>query len=147
MTCLECNKELGYIDHREAMETLGLELCKRHKKRIDKLIKTNNTPVAAIQLYYGLKAEGESPMLEWWDGSKFVDLAFSRVKLNIEIDDKYEKLTDKQAINHLQEVMHSFKNGFTTIKIPHTLVANHLKETVDNILGIMEGLRANIKVI
>ena len=147
MTCLECDKELSYIDHKESMESLGVELCPRHKKRIDRLIKTNNTPVAAIQLYYELKATGESPMLEWWDGSKFVDLAFSRVKLNIEIDDQYEKLTDVQAIEHLQDVMQSFKNGFTTIRIPDTLVRFHLKDTVQTILGIMEGLRANVKLI
>ena len=134
------------MDHREAMETLGVELCAKHKKRIDRLMRTNNTPVAAIQLYYGLKEVGESPMLEWWDGNKFVDLAFSRVKLNIEIDDQYEKLTDQQAINHLEEVMHSFKNGFTTIRIPHTLIRHHLNDTVSNIIGIMEGLRANLKV-
>ena len=147
MTCLECNKELSYIDHRKSMEELGVELCEKHRKRMEKLIKSNNTPVTAIKLYYGLKEVGESPMLEWWDGTKFIDLAFSRVKLNIEIDDKYERLTDKQAINHLEQVMHSFKNGFTTIRIPHTLVQNHLKETINNILGIMEGLRANVKVI
>ena len=135
------------MDHREAMESLGVELCSKHKKRIEKLIKSNNTSLAAIQLYYGLKAVGESPMLEWWDGNKFVDLAFSRVKLNIEIDDQYEKLTDQQAINHLEEVMHSFKNGFTTIRIPHTLVKYHLNDTVTNILGIIEGLKANVKVI
>ena len=147
MTCLECNKELSYMDHREAMDSLGVELCKRHKKRIDKLIRTNNTPLAAIKLYYGLKAAGESPMLEWWDGNKFIDLAFSRVKLNIEIDDKYEKLTDQQVIEYLNKVMQSFSNGFTTIKIPHSLVDHHLKETVNNILAIMEGLRENAKVI
>ena len=135
------------MDHREAMESLGVELCRKHKKRIEKLIKSNNTSLAAVQLYYGLKAVGESPMLEWWNGNKFVDLAFSRVKLNIEIDDQYDKLTDQQAINHLEEVMHSFKNGFTTIRIPHTLVKYHLNDTVTNILGIIEGLRLNIKVI
>ena len=135
------------MDHREAMESFGVELCSRHKKRIDKLIRTNKTPVAAIQLYYGLKNVGESPMLEWWDGDKFVDLAFSRVKLNIEIDDQYEKLTDEQAINYLQEVMQSCKDGFTTINIPDMLIKYHLKDTVNNILGIMEGLKANIKVI
>ena len=135
------------MDHRAAMESLGVELCARHKKRIDKLIRANNTPVAAVQLYYGLKAAGESPMLEWWDGSKFIDLAFSRVKLNIEIDDQYEKLTDQQAIDHLSDMMQSFKNGFTTIRIPHTLISYHLNDTVTNILGIMEGLKTNLKVI
>ena len=102
--------------------------------------------MAAIQLYYGLKSVGESPMLEWWDGRKFVDLSFSRVKLNIEIDDKYEKLPFDIAIEYLQESMHSYKNGFTTIKVPHTLVKYNLRETVENILGIIEELRVRVKI-
>jgi very-short-patch-repair endonuclease len=56
-------------------------------------------------------------------------------------------LTHEQAINDLERTMHSFKNGFTTIRIPHVLIKHYLKETVNNILGIMEGLKANIKVI
>jgi len=147
MKCLECNKELSYLDHRNAMESLSVELCSRHKKRMEKLIKKNNTPTEAIQLYYGLKAAGVHPMLEWWDGKKFVDIAFSRVKLNIEIDTEYQMMTHEQAINELEETMHSFKNGFTTIRIPHSLIKHYLQDIVRNILGIMEGLRANIKAI
>jgi very-short-patch-repair endonuclease len=112
-----------------------------------KLVEKNNTPIEAIQLYYGLKAVGINPMLEWWDGKKFIDIAISRVKLNIEIDVEYHMLTHEQAINDLERTMHSFKNGFTTIRIPHVLIKHYLKETVNNILGIMEGLKANIKVI
>lgn len=129
------------------MEFYGVELCSRHKERMDKLVRQNNTPLEAIQLYYGLKLAGVNPMLEWWDGKKSVDIAFSRVKLNIEIDTEYHMLTHEQAINDLEETMHSFKNGFTTIRIPSTLIKYYLKETVNNILGIKEGLRANIKVI
>lgn len=146
MTCLECNNELNYLDHRASIESFGVELCAKHKKRMDRLVRTNKTPVAAIQLYYGLKAVGESPMLEWWDGNKFVDLSFSRVKLNIEIDDKYEKLSYDEAIDYLQESMHYFKNGFTTIKVPHTLIKYNLKETVDNILGIIGELKAKVRI-
>lgn len=147
MNCIECNKELGYLDHKNSMDTLGIELCHQHHKRMKKLIKQNGTPLEAIRLYYGLKEVGVNAMLEWWDGKKSVDIAISRVKLNIEIDTKYHMMTHEQAINDLEETMHSFKNGFTTIRIPHVLIKHYLKETVDNILGIMEGLRANIKVI
>ena len=86
-------------------------------------------------------------MLEWWDGKKSVDIAFSRVKLNIEIDMEYQMLTHEQAMNDLEETMHSFQNGFTTIRIPKSLIKYYLNETVNNILGIKEGLRANIKAI
>lgn len=147
MKCLECNIELGYLDHRNSMDSLGIELCDQHRSRMEKLINQNGTPLEAIQLYYGLKDEGVNAMLEWWDGKKSVDIAISRVKLNIEIDCEYHMMTHEQAINDLEEAMHSFKNGFTTIRIPHVLIKHYLKETVLNIIGIMEGLRANIKVI
>jgi hypothetical protein len=129
------------------MDSLGIELCEQHRSRMEKLINQNGTPLEAIQLYYGLKEEGINAMLEWWDGKKSVDIAISRVKLNIEIDCEYHMMTHEQAINDLEEAMHSFKNGFTTIRIPHVLIKHYLKETVFNIIGIMEGLRANIKVI
>ena len=32
-------------------------------------------PAEAGMLYYGLKEAGIKPMLAWWDGKKFVDLA------------------------------------------------------------------------
>jgi hypothetical protein len=129
------------------MDTLGVELCTVHQARITKLIATKETPREAIQLYYGLKEAGVAAMLEWWDGNKAIDIAISRVKLNIEIDTEYHMMTHEQAINDLEETMHSFKNGFTTIRIPHVLIKYYLKETVVNILGIMEGLRVHLKAI
>ena len=129
------------------MDAVGVELCDQHFIRMQKLIELHETSLEAIQLYYGLKAARVNAMLEWWDGKKSIDIAISRVKLNIEIDTQYHMLTHEQAINDLEETMHSFKNGFTTIRIPHVLIKHYLKETVQNILGIMEGLRENIKVI
>ena len=147
MTCIECKKELSYIDHRKSIDFVGAELCSQHRIRMEKLILKYNTSSEAIQLYYGLKEAGLKPIIEWWDGKKFVDLALSRVKLNIEIDTEYEMITHEQAMNDLEESMHSFKNGFTTIRIPHIVIKHNLKETVSNIKGIVEGLKANIKVI
>ncbi|MDP5231272.1 MAG: hypothetical protein NWQ38_12840 [Cellulophaga sp.] len=147
MKCLECKKELSYIDHKNAFDTYGVELCKPHKVRIDKLVSSKNTPIEAVQLYYGLKAIGITSMLEWWDGKKSVDLAISRVKLNIEIDTDYTTITHEQAILDLEEAMHSFKNGFTTIRIPHVVIKYYLKETVKNIEAIVEGLKEDIKTI
>lgn len=147
MTCLECNKELGYTNHKISMDTIGVELCEVHQGRIAKLIDTNATPREAVQLYYGLKEAGVNAMLEWWDGNKSIDIAISRVKLNIEVDTEYHMMTHEQAINDLEKTMHSFKNGFTTIRIPHVLIKFYLKETVVNILGIMDGLRVHLKTI
>lgn len=147
MTCLECNKKLNYLEHKNSMETLGVELCTKHQERIKYLIKEKGTSIEAIQLYYGLKEAGVNPMLEWWDGKRSIDIAISRVKLNIQIDSEYHRLTHEQAMNNLQGTMYSFKNGFTTIRIPHFLIKHYPEETVENIIGIMEGLKANLKVI
>jgi archaellum component FlaC len=129
------------------MESLGVHLCERHTHLIKKVVLDNNTSVEAIQLFYALKEAGVHPMLEWWDGKKSVDIAISRVKLNIEIDKNYNMITHEQAISDLEDAMHSFKNGFTTIRIPHLAIKYYLEETVQNILGIISGLKANIKAI
>ncbi len=147
MICLECKKELSCIEHKNAINAFGVELCTKHQVRLNKLILKNNTPREAIQLYYGLKEKKLNPMLEWWDGKKSIDIAISRVKLNIEIDTEYNMLTHEQAINDLEEAMHSFKNGFTTIKIPNDLIKHYFNETINNIIGIVEGLNVNIKKI
>ncbi len=147
MNCLECNSKLTNIEHEKSISNYGVELCNRHRLRIDQLVLTKNTPREAIQLYYALKEAGITAMLEWWDGKKSVDLAINRVKLNIEIDTNYNTITHEQAILDLEEAMHSFKSGFTTIRIPHIVIKYYLKDTVRNIQGIIEGLKVNIKVI
>jgi len=147
MNCLECQKELKDGELNEALVAYQVPLCSKHKKRLDGLIKDHNTPVEAIQLYYGLKQADISPMLEWWNGKRSVDIAISRAKLNIIIDTEYDQMTQEEAISDLEHTMHSFKNGFTTIRIPHTLVKHYLLETVQNIIGIVEGIKANVRAI
>ena len=147
MTCKDCGKVIGYAEHKTSMDLIGVELCSRHTGLIQQIIQDNQTPVEAVQLFYALKEAGASPMLEWWDGQKSVDIAFSRVKLNIEIDQDFNQMTHQRAIQDLGNARESFKKGFTTVRIPSLAVKYYLKETVENILDIVEGLRANIKVI
>ncbi|NAY90825.1 hypothetical protein GTQ34_02745 [Muricauda sp. JGD-17] len=147
MTCKDCDKNIGRQEYESSQNSLGVELCKKHTSLIKKVILENNTPLEAIHLFYALKAAGANPMLEWWDGKKSVDIAISRVKLNIEIDRDYATITHEQAISDLEQAMQSFQNGFTTIRIPNIAVKYYLKDTVNNILGIIEGLKANIKVV
>ncbi len=147
MACKDCGKDISPQQLKDSKASLGVELCERHTRLIKKVILDNDTPIDAIHLFYALKEAGVHPMLEWWDGKKSVDIAISRVKLNIEIDQNYNMITHEQAINDLEDAMHSFKNGFTTIRIPHLAIKYYLDETVENILGIISGLKANIKAI
>ena len=45
MTCLECKKELGYVDHKNSMDAFGVELCHQHRVRMEKLMDQNGTPL------------------------------------------------------------------------------------------------------
>lgn len=147
MTCLECKKELSYLDHRKAIELFDVELCEAHRARMERLMKFQNAPAEAIILYYALKKAGIKAMLAWWDGKKTVDLAVSRVKLNIEIDRGQESLSYEQAMAELGKAMHAYQDGFTTLRIPDYLVKTDLKVTLESILGIIEGLKPNLKVV
>ena len=102
MTCLECEKELSYMYHRRSMDLFQAELCPYHRKRLERLLAKSHLPVEAVILYYGLRQEGIRPMLAWWDGKRTVDLAISRVRLNIEIDRGYESLSHQQAMQELE---------------------------------------------
>ena len=147
MTCLECKKELSYLDHRKAIELFDVELCGVHRTRMERLIKSHKASAEAIILYYGLRRAGVRAMLAWWDGSKTVDLAVSRVKLNIEMDFEREPISFEQAIAELGESFYVYHDGFTTLRIPHFLVRSHLNETVEIILGIIAGLKSTLKVL
>ena len=147
MTCLECKKELSYMDHRKAIELFDVELCEAHRARMERLMKSQNAPAEAIILYYALKKAGVKAMLAWWDGKRTVDLAISRVRLNIEIDRGEESLSYEQALEELGQAMHAYQDGFTTLRIPHYLVKTDLKVTLESILGIIEGLKPRLKVV
>jgi very-short-patch-repair endonuclease len=103
--------------------------------------------VEAVILYYGLRQEGIRPMLAWWDGKRTVDLAISRVRLNIEIDRGYESLSHQQAMQELESNLYAFRDGFTHIQIPRDLVRNHVGETVEVILRVMQSLREKTRVV
>lgn len=147
MTCLECKKELSYLDHRKAIELFEVELCEAHRARMVRLMKIQHTPVEAIILYYALKRAGVKAMLAWWDGKRTIDLAVSRVKLNIEIERGQASLSYEQALEELDQSMYAYQDGFTTLRIPDYLVKTDLKVTVESILGIIKGLKPNLKVV
>lgn len=78
---------------------------------------------------------------------KTVDLAISRVRLNIDIDRGYESLSHQQAMQELESDLYAFRDGFTHIRIPRDLIRNHVEETVEVILRVMENLREKIRVV
>jgi hypothetical protein len=146
-TCLDCNKLLDEAVVRISTKETGVSLCDHHRKLIRSLVQRHATPPEALQLYYGLKEAGAAPTLEWWDGSRSVDIALSRVKLNLEVDMMYEMFTCNQVLDTLEGRMYGFKNGFHTIRIPHMLIRQCLTDTIEALLGIVEGLKARSRAV
>ena len=72
----------------------------------------------------GIRAE-----LEKYDGFKHIDIAIVQAKVNIEIDGGHHNYSHKQALRDLKRTFHSFKKGYVTLRVPNSLVKNHLKET------------------
>ena len=146
-TCIDCKKRINNNVSIAAQESVGVPLCERHLNLMQRLSFLHETPVEAIQLYYGLKEAGASPMLEWWDGIKSVDIALSRVRLNLEIDTEYQMFSCDMTMDILENRMYSYKDGFTTIRIPHMLVRQCLPDTISAVMAIVEGLRARNQVV
>lgn len=147
MKCLECNARLSYLDHRNAIERFGFELCPTHLERMERLLRQKNLPPETVTLYYGLKEAGIPSMLAWWDGAQTIDLAISRVKLNINIEKEQELLDPDDIVRSLGDRRLDSYDGFTNIRIPQSLIRKDLRRTVENIAAIIESLRAQVKVI
>ena len=147
MTCLECNTPLSYLDHRKAIERFGFELCPAHRERMERLLRQKDLPSETVILYYGLKEAGIPSMLAWWDGKQTIDLAISRVKLNISIEKEQELLNPEDILQSLLDGMVDYHDGFTHIRIPQSLIRKDLRRTVENIAGIIAGLRTQVKAI
>ena len=126
MKCRECQTTISYQEHADSLKALGIPLCAKHLGLFQQVMNSFDTPIEALHLYFALKDCGANPMLEWWDGKRSVDIAISRVKLNIDIGTDYEMMTHEQALTELEAAMISYKNGFTNIRIPHVLVKYHL---------------------
>jgi very-short-patch-repair endonuclease len=146
-TCLDCKRELNTVELRAAMDHFGVALCEHHQQLIRRIIRRHNTTIEAIQLYYGLKNKGIYPMLEWWDGSKSVDIAISRVKLNLEIDSEYQMLTTEQVLDTLVKRMYDYEDGFTTIRIPKVLIRQCLEDIIEAVQRIADNMKSRARAV
>lgn len=147
MMCLECNTPLSYLDHRKAIERFGFELCPAHRERMERLLRQKGLPEETVILYYGLKEAGIPSMLAWWDGKQTVDLAISRVNLNIQIDVASGQLTAGNAVAYIEEALKESPDGFISLRIPGELIRTDLRPMVECIAGIIQNLKAEMKVI
>jgi very-short-patch-repair endonuclease len=148
--CYECDEDITDKVYRYSKENFNKALCrdcqKSYRKKPERpkyigLIKGKKnkkvpTPEAK-KLFNALKAQGVPAVYEKWDGYKHIDIAVVEAKINIEVDGAHHNFKPKQALADLKRTFHSFKKGYITLRIPNALVKNHLKETTDYIVDLL----------
>lgn len=120
--CLEC---LKYTPHKEinySINKYGIPLCFNCQKWVEDIsyITTQQT----IALYFDLKGRGLEPQIEKYDGYKHIDIAIPQARINIEIDGAHHNTNSNQALSDLKRTFYSLMKGYTTIRIPNSLINN-----------------------
>lgn len=136
MTCAHCNQVLNQEEMFSSVIAYDVPLCSKHHTKITALLNRTNTPVEALQLFYALRSSGAKPMLEWWDGDKYVDIALSRAQINIEIYSTKEELQANEIAQALLGTNDYSQSNFTTIQISTAVIKESLTETVSYILEL-----------
>lgn len=141
--CLECD---CYIDIRVfeySSDKWGIPLCIAHQHWIKEI--EEETTGETLELYFALKERQVPAEIEKFDGYKTIDIAIPEAKVNIEIDGTHHNWQPKQALADLKRTYYSFKKGYLTLRIPNSLVHNHLEETADLITEILVENKSKIK--
>jgi very-short-patch-repair endonuclease len=54
------------------------------------------------------------------------------------VDGAHHNTAHDQALSDLKRTYHSFQKGYYTLRIPNSLVQNHLTETADYVASFVE---------
>ena len=135
--CLECSQSLtsGVFDF--SMTNFGVPLCMNHQQWVQQM--ELHTTTETLRLYFALKERGVPAEIEKFDGYKHIDIAIPEAKINIEVDGRHHNFDTNQALADLKRTYYSFLKGYTTFRIPNSLVYNDnvLNETADYIVGLL----------
>jgi len=129
--CIECNE---VIDARVFNFSIGQyrhPLCRRHQEWFKDILDYSSATDEAIDLYFALKERGVPAKLEKSDGFKTIDIAVPHAKVNIEVDGGHHNYNPKQAMSDLRRTLHSFKRGYSTLRIPNSLAKYDLDQAAD----------------
>jgi hypothetical protein len=147
MPCIECRKQLNSQEKANSSKIFNLELCQAHSSRMERLVDQQQIPIEAVRLYYHLKSAGIQSMLAWWDGKQQIDLAISRVKLNISIDSQiHNALAVSQPLIQNPDPISTDPRGYSHLKIPGYQINSFPEETVSQIRALVEELRYLTKI-
>jgi very-short-patch-repair endonuclease len=96
------------------------------------------TTQQTLALYFLLRKKGVPAQLEKFDGFKTIDIAVVEAKINIEVDGSHHNTKHDQALADLKRTYYAFEKGYYTIRIPNSLVINHLAETAEYVANFVQ---------
>jgi len=129
--CVECEIRIEEIVFRYSTKNYGFPLCRKCQTWFEDIIEYSTATDEAINLYFALKQRGVPAHLEKDDGFKTIDIAVPHAKVNIEVDGGHHNYSSKQALSDLNRTLYSFKKGYSTLRIPNSLVKKNLVQTAD----------------
>ncbi|MGC4034780.1 MAG: DUF559 domain-containing protein [Chitinophagaceae bacterium] len=134
-TCSDCNAPVSENVQDYSKTEFGIVLCYTCQQTF-KTSQSKSTTEARL-LYAALKKRGVPAELEKFDGHKTIDIAVTDAKVNIEVDGGQHNSNPNQALSDLKRTLYSFKKGYLTLRIPNTLIQNHLDKAADYITDFL----------
>ena len=135
--CIECDASIDQRVFNYSLENYSHPLCRNCQEWLEDIIEYSTATDYAIDLYFALKDRGVPAKLEKSDGYKSIDIAVPHAKVNIEVDGMHHSYNGKQALTDLKRTLHSFKKGYSTLRIPNALAEYDMEQTADIITEIL----------
>jgi hypothetical protein len=132
--CLECGNSISVGVMEFSTEVHGVSLCLKHQIWISE----SEASAEAVSLYYALKSNKIPVELEFWDGTKTIDIAIPG-KLYIQLDGE-QHYEAEEALAGLLRDLHAWKDEIPTFKISNSHLRNqyHFEMIVDRLTDICE---------
>ncbi|MEO5639485.1 MAG: DUF559 domain-containing protein [Chitinophagaceae bacterium] len=127
--CQNCSCRIEETVFDYSMEHYDFALCTLCQDWLKN--KMDETSQETIYLYLSLRTRNVPASLEKSDAYKTTDIAVIDAKVNIEVDGPQYNSNPGQALSDLERTYASFKKGYLTLRIPHSLVRKNLDQTAD----------------
>jgi len=131
--CYNCFSKVDEKVFHYSNQTFGIILCKSCQEWFRSILDFTSATDEAIGLYFALKHRGVPAILEKNDGFKTIDIAVPDAKVNIEVDGRHHNFDACQALRDLERTLHSYRKGYSTLRIPNSLVKYYLNQAADKI--------------
>ncbi|WP_276979482.1 DUF559 domain-containing protein [Flavobacterium filum] len=131
--CCNCFDKVDERVFHYSNQSFGITLCRPCQNWFRDILDFTSATDESINLYFALRFRGVPAILEKNDGYKTIDIAVPEAKVNIEVDGGHHNFNSQQAMRDLERTLYSYKKGYSTLRIPNSLVKYNLDQAADKI--------------